>query len=83
VERRGEKKWNEEVKKVERRGEKKWNKEVEGSGTNRWKEVERRGAKKWGKVDMKRLGLVNDDTHNRDMWRSLVTGCRPTLPQCG
>jgi len=35
------------------------------------------------KVDMKRLGLVKDDAHNRGKWRSLTTGNRPTLPQCG
>jgi len=31
---------------------------------------------------MKRLGLVKDDAHNRDMWTSLTTGNRSTLPQC-
>jgi len=30
-----------------------------------------------------RLGLVKDDAQNRDKWRSLTTGNRPTLPQCG
>jgi len=25
------------------------------------------------KVDMKRLGLVKDNVHNRDSWRSLTT----------
>jgi len=36
------------------------------------------------KVDMKRFGLVKDDSaHNRDKWRSLITGNHPTLPQCG
>jgi len=43
-----------------------------------------RGRKTWnecGKVDMKRLGLVKDDAHNPDKWRSLTTGNRPTLPQ--
>jgi len=34
------------------------------------------------KVGMKRLGLVKDDAQNRDKWRSLTTGNRPTLPQC-
>jgi len=28
---------------------------------------------------MKRLGLVKDDDHNRDKWRSLAIGNRPTL----
>jgi len=32
---------------------------------------------------MKRLGLVKDDAHNRDKYRSLTTANRPTLPQCG
>jgi len=31
---------------------------------------------------MKRLSLVKDDAHNRDMWRSLTTGNRSRLPQC-
>jgi len=31
---------------------------------------------------MKRLGLVKVDAHIRDMWRSVTTGSRPTLPQC-
>jgi len=35
------------------------------------------------KVDMKRLGLVKDDAHNREKWRSLTTGNHQTLPQCG
>jgi len=35
------------------------------------------------KVDIKRLGLIIDDAHNRDMWRSLTTGTRPALSQCG
>jgi len=35
------------------------------------------------KVDMRRFCLVKDDAHNRDKWRSLTTGNRPTLPQCG
>jgi len=30
-----------------------------------------------------RLGLVKDDAHNRDKWKSLTTGNHPTLPQCG
>jgi len=34
------------------------------------------------KVDMKKPGLVKDDAHNRDKWRSLTTGNRPTQPQC-
>jgi len=32
---------------------------------------------------MKRFGVVKDDDHNRDKWRSLTSGNRPTLPQCG
>jgi len=32
---------------------------------------------------MKRLGLVKDDAHNRDKWRSLTTGNSPILSQCG
>jgi len=32
---------------------------------------------------MKRLGLVKDDAHNRDRWKRLTSGSRPTLPQCG
>jgi len=35
------------------------------------------------KINMKRLGLVKGDAHNRDKWRSLTTGNHPTLPQCG
>jgi len=35
------------------------------------------------KFDMKRLSLVKDDAYNRDIWRSLTTGNRPTLPQYG
>jgi len=35
------------------------------------------------KFDMKRLGLVKDDAHNRDNCRISITGNRPTLPQCG
>jgi len=35
------------------------------------------------KFDMKRLDLVKDDAHNRDKWRSLTTGNRPILHQCG
>jgi len=27
--------------------------------------------------------VIEDDTHNRDKWRSLTTGNRPTLPKCG
>jgi len=45
-----------------------------------------RGRKTWNecmKVDMIKLGLVKDDAHNRDKWRSLTTGNRPTLTQCG
>jgi len=34
------------------------------------------------KDDIKKLGLVKDDAHNRDKWRSLTTENRPTLPQC-
>jgi len=30
------------------------------------------------KVEMKRLGLVKEDAHNRDKSRSLTTGNRPT-----
>jgi len=29
------------------------------------------------------LGLVKNDAHNQDKLRSLKTGNRPTLPQCG
>jgi len=32
---------------------------------------------------MKRLGLVKDDAHNQEIWRSLTTENRPTLPQRG
>jgi len=42
-----------------------------------------RGRMTWNecvKVDMKRLGCVEDDAHNRDKWTSLTTGKRPTLP---
>jgi len=36
------------------------------------------------KIDMKMFGCIKDDeAHNRDKWRSLTTGNRPTLPQCG
>jgi len=35
------------------------------------------------KVGIKRFGLVKDDTHIRDKWKSLTIGNRPTLPQCG
>jgi len=35
------------------------------------------------KVEMKRLGLVSDDAHNLDKWRSLTTGNCPALPHCG
>jgi len=35
------------------------------------------------KFDMKRLGLVRDDAHIQDKWRSLTTGNRPTQPQSG
>jgi len=35
------------------------------------------------KVGIEKLGLVKDDAHNRDKWRSLTTGNRPTLPQSG
>jgi len=35
------------------------------------------------KVDIKRLVLVKDDAHSRDKWRSLTTGNRPALSQCG
>jgi len=45
------------------------------------REVERCGMSV--KVDMKRLGLVKDDAHNRDKWTSLTTGNRPTLPRYG
>jgi len=31
----------------------------------------------------RRLGLVKDDAHNRDKWKSLTTRNSPTLPQCG
>jgi len=31
---------------------------------------------------MKMLTLVKDHARNRDKWRSLTTGNRPTLPQC-
>jgi len=30
------------------------------------------------KVDMKRLGLVKDDAHNREKWRSLIKFCKPS-----
>jgi len=43
-----------------------------GRGRKTWNE--------WVKDDMKRLGLVEDDG---DKWRSLTTGNRPALPQCG
>jgi len=29
------------------------------------------------------LGLVKDDDHNRDEWRSLTNGISLTLPHCG
>jgi len=32
---------------------------------------------------MKRHSLDKDDAHTRDKWRSLTTGNRLTLPQCG
>jgi len=32
--------------------------------------------------DIKQLGLVQGDAHNRDKWWSLTTGNRPTLPHC-
>jgi len=32
---------------------------------------------------VKRLGLVKDDAHNLDKWRSLTTVIRPTLSQYG
>jgi len=36
------------------------------------------------KVDLKRLGLVNDDAQNRDKWRSLTTGnCLSTVMRVG
>jgi len=35
------------------------------------------------KVDLKRLGLVKDDAHNRDKSRSLTSRNCPTLHQCG
>jgi len=42
------------------------------------------GGRLWNecvKIDIKRLGLVKDDAHNQDMWRSLTTGSCPTPPQ--
>jgi len=44
-----------------------------------------RGRKTWNecvKVDMKRRGFSEDDAPNRDRWKSLTIGNRPTLPQC-
>jgi len=35
------------------------------------------------KVDIKRLDLVKNEAHNQDMWKSLTSGNRPTLPHCG
>jgi len=32
---------------------------------------------------LKRLGLVKEDARNRHWWRSLTSGNRLTLPQCG
>jgi len=34
-------------------------------------------------VDIKRLGSVKGDAHNRDKWRTLTTGICSTLLQCG
>jgi len=45
-----------------------------------------RGRKTWNecvKVHMKRLGLINNNAHNREKWRNLTNGNRPTLHQCG
>jgi len=44
------------------------------------------GIKTWNvcvKVEIKRFGLVKEDAHYRNKWRSLTTGSRLTLPQCG
>jgi len=38
---------------------------TKGRGRKTWNE--------WMKVDMNRLGLVKNDAHNRDKWRSLNT----------
>jgi len=35
------------------------------------------------KIDMKWLDFVRECAHNRERWRSLITGNHPTLPQCG
>jgi len=45
-----------------------------------------KGRRTWNdsvKVDIKSPILIKDDAHNRDEWRSLTTGSRPTLPECG
>jgi len=34
-------------------------------------------------TSVKRLGVVENDAQNRDKGRSLTTGNRPTLPECG
>jgi len=42
-----------------------------------------RGRTTWNecvKVDMKWLGFIKDDAHERDKVRSLTSGNRPTLP---
>jgi len=42
----------------------------------------RRSSNGCVKVDMKRLGLVKDDSYIRDKWKGLTTWNRTTLPQC-
>jgi len=45
-------------------------------------DVERRGTSVW-RLTWIGLVLLKYDAHNRNKWRSLTTGNRPTLPQCG
>ena len=85
------------VSNVVRRGRLRWFGHVERKENDDWvsacRELQVEGTRPRGRPrmtwnecvanDMKELGLRKEDAQDRTRWRGLISGNRPTLPQCG